>query len=243
MKQNAVETGLLNAANAAWIPPTTTFASPPGSPVTGSLYLFTDALHTGADVGGGSALSLCRWNGSAWTATSAPSSGALVLLEQHTASSSASLDFTTCISSAYDEYEIHFIGIIPTSGPANFAMRMSSDGGATYYQGSDYHWGIMYSGIGDVPTQSSGLSTAQIRLTGSTSNPGTYASNGRLRLYDPLGTTFLKFVEGSIQSVVGATGVYQWHTASAMNAFQFLFEGAPGPTISLGTIRVYGVEK
>ncbi len=179
------------------------------------------------------------------------SSGALVLLEQHTASNSATLNFTTCISSLYDEYEIHFIGIIPTSGPANFSMRMSSDGGATYYSGSDYHWGLMYSGIGDVPTQSSGTSTAQMRLTGSTSNPGTYASNGRLRLYNPLGTVLLKFIEGSIQSVVGATGVYQWHSASVcivsastpMDAFQFLFEGAPGPTIASGIIRVYGIAK
>ncbi len=66
MKQNSVETGLINAAAAAWVPPTTTFASPPGSPVTGSVYVFTDALTSGANVGGGSALSICRWSGSVW---------------------------------------------------------------------------------------------------------------------------------------------------------------------------------
>ncbi len=66
MKQNAVETGLINASAAAWIPPTTTFASPPGAPVTGSVYMFTDALTSGANVGGGSSLSICRWSGSAW---------------------------------------------------------------------------------------------------------------------------------------------------------------------------------
>jgi len=71
MKQNAVETGLINASSAAWIPPTTTFASPPGSPVTGSVYLFTDAAYAGASSGGGSSLSLCRWSGSAWVPVAA----------------------------------------------------------------------------------------------------------------------------------------------------------------------------
>ncbi len=66
MKQNSVETGLINASAAAWIPPTTTFASPPGAPVTGSVYVFTDALYPGAAIGGGSSLSTCRWSGAAW---------------------------------------------------------------------------------------------------------------------------------------------------------------------------------
>jgi hypothetical protein len=66
MKQNSVESGFLNAASAGWVPPTTTFASPPSSPATGSVYIFTDALFAGAAVGGGSALSTCRWSGSAW---------------------------------------------------------------------------------------------------------------------------------------------------------------------------------
>ena len=58
MKQNTIETGFLNAAAAAWIPPTATFASPPSSPATGSVYLFTDALPIGAsfDSGGPTAL-------------------------------------------------------------------------------------------------------------------------------------------------------------------------------------------
>ncbi len=249
MKQNAVETGLINASAAAWVPPTTTFASPPGSPVTGSLYLFTDALHTGADVGGGSALSLCRWSGSAWTATSAPSSGALVLLEQHTASSSASLDFTACISSTYDEYEIHFVGIKPSTTNVQLGMRLSQDGGSTYKSGAgDYHWGLLYSGMSDVPTQATDTNAPEFRLTGSTSTQSTYSSNGRIRLYDPLNTTDTKFIEGSIQSHVGASSaVYQWHSASnfvlntaAVNAFQFLFSSG---NIASGTIRVYGVEK
>ncbi len=66
MKANEVQTGFVNASAAGWIPPTTTFASPPGAPATGSVYVFTDALTSGANVGGGSSLSICRWSGSTW---------------------------------------------------------------------------------------------------------------------------------------------------------------------------------
>ncbi len=69
-KANVVQTGLVNAANANWIPPTSTFASPPASPATGSLYVFTDASASGTCAGTGSALAYCRWSGSAWVSVS-----------------------------------------------------------------------------------------------------------------------------------------------------------------------------
>ena len=67
-KQNAVQTGTVDAHGANWIPPTSTFASPPSSPATGSVYVFTDASAVGTCSGGGSALATCRWSGSAWAA-------------------------------------------------------------------------------------------------------------------------------------------------------------------------------
>ena len=67
-KQNVVQTGMVDAHGANWIPPTATFASTPGSPATGSVYIFTDASAVGTCSGGGSALATCRWSGSAWSA-------------------------------------------------------------------------------------------------------------------------------------------------------------------------------
>lgn len=69
-KQNVVQTGLVDAYAANWIPPTSTFAGPPASPATGSVYVFTDANAPGTYAGGGSALAICRWSGSAWAAVS-----------------------------------------------------------------------------------------------------------------------------------------------------------------------------
>jgi hypothetical protein len=68
-KANRVETGTVDAHAANWIPPTTTFASPPASPPTGAVYIFTDASSLGTCSGGGTARATCRWNGSAWEAT------------------------------------------------------------------------------------------------------------------------------------------------------------------------------
>lgn len=73
---NAKQTGILDAGLLKWIPPTSTFASPPSSPVTGSVYVFTDALSTGQCTGGGSGFAICRWSGSVWQSVGggAPSS-------------------------------------------------------------------------------------------------------------------------------------------------------------------------
>ena len=67
-KQNVVQTGIVDAHGASWIPPTSTFASPPSSPATGSVYIFTDAGAVGTCSGGGTSLATCRWSGSAWLA-------------------------------------------------------------------------------------------------------------------------------------------------------------------------------
>ena len=67
-RQNVVQTGTVDARGANWLPPSSTFASPPATPVTGSVYIFTDASAVGACSGGGSSLATCRWSGSAWAA-------------------------------------------------------------------------------------------------------------------------------------------------------------------------------
>lgn len=67
-KQNVLQTGVVDAHGASWIPPTSRFVSPPSSPATGAVYIFTDASAAGTCAGGGSALATCRWGGSAWLA-------------------------------------------------------------------------------------------------------------------------------------------------------------------------------
>ena len=87
-KQNVLLSGLVDAHGANWIPPTATFASPPASPATGSVYIFTDAGAVGACSGGGSALATCRWSGSAWVAVGGGGAGGGGALSAITAASS-----------------------------------------------------------------------------------------------------------------------------------------------------------
>jgi len=74
-KKNVVQTGVVDAHGASWIPPTARFANEPSSPATGSVYLFTDASAVGSCTGGGSALATCRWSGVAWQAVSGGGAG------------------------------------------------------------------------------------------------------------------------------------------------------------------------
>lgn len=67
--ENVPLTGTVNQSAAKVIPPVATFGSPPSSPPTGAVYIFTDAVSLGTCTGGGSAKATCRWSGSAWEAT------------------------------------------------------------------------------------------------------------------------------------------------------------------------------
>lgn len=67
-RQNTVQTGVVDARGANWIPPKAMFANPPSAPPAGSVYVFDDANSSGSCTGGGSAAAICRWNGSSWDA-------------------------------------------------------------------------------------------------------------------------------------------------------------------------------
>lgn len=61
-----VMTGYTNFSAGRISYPDATFASPPSSPLTGQVWLFSDASSTGVCGSGGSAKALCRWTGSTW---------------------------------------------------------------------------------------------------------------------------------------------------------------------------------
>src|SRR5210317_1572932 len=61
------------------------------------------------------------------------STGSLVLLSTQTASSSASIEFTSGIDSTYDSYVFKFININSTGGTtSDFAFQGSTNGGTSY---------------------------------------------------------------------------------------------------------------
>ncbi len=183
-----------------------------------------------------------------WAAPSG-GSGALVLLEQHTASSSATLDFTTAISSTYDEYLIEFLGIIPATNGAAPWIRCSTDGGSTYDSGSVYDWALYSVLMGSGGSGGAGAaSQAQFALFNagllSTASP---AMNGHLRLFNPGGSQTHKQFIGLLNCCYSGDSGYrlsqttgQYNNTSAVNALRFLFSSG---NIASGTIRIYGIAK
>jgi hypothetical protein len=58
--------------------------------------------------------------------------GKLKLLSTQTASSSASISFTSGIDSTYDIYKFEFINCHPATDDVNFQFNLSTDGGSNY---------------------------------------------------------------------------------------------------------------
>jgi len=174
--------------------------------------------------------------------------GGLVLLEQKMASSSASLDFTGCISSDYDDYLIEIVSLIPATNDVTFHLRFSTDGGATFDSGSNYTGGAFRaSRAGWAYADVGGTS---INLSG---GPGTHVNTSTkpflssFRILNPQSTSLHKRVLGQTSAYDGTanpdvtthwTATYQ--SVSVVNAFRIF---ASSGNLASGTIRVYGFRK
>jgi hypothetical protein len=181
-----------------------------------------------------------------WVAA-APSggAGALVLLEQHTASASASLDFTTAISATYDEYLIEIVGLVPATNGVSLYMRMSTDGGATYDSSGIYDYTVFgRHRLGSSLTGSSTSTYIQMNQSG-LPNTSTKPFSGHVQLFSPGSTALHKSMQGHAAYHNGTCAevseyVGQYLSTTAVNAFRFLMSAG---NIASGTIRVYGIAK
>ncbi len=172
--------------------------------------------------------------------------GGLILLEQHTASGVVELDFTTCISSSYDEYEINSIYMIPATNSVNLLLQFSTNGGSTWDTGNNYSWGA-FRYTTAATAVSGNTTTGGIVVTGGTGlvNTSTVGTSNWMRLYNPLSTAVGKQVIGKTTNNDGNFyaadfwGTYNV-TANALNAFRVLFSSG---NITSGIVRCYGVAK
>jgi hypothetical protein len=179
------------------------------------------------------------------TYTPTGGAGALVLLEQHTAATSATLDFTTCISSTYDDYLIEMLNVLPVTDAVGLQMVTSTDGGSTWLAGTTYHWYMNRSG----GAQSNYGDSMPVDgyATGLVGNSASYGGvSGSVRVYNPLSATAYKSLtllaaflayDGSPEAINGMGSI---ETTTAVNALRFKFSSG---NIVSGTIRVYGIAK
>jgi hypothetical protein len=166
----------------------------------------------------------------------------LVFLEAHTASASATLDFTTFISSTYEEYLIVGRSLIGATTSQDLLMRVGTGGGPTYDASSNYYGSYQLNttvvGYGPI---------TYYKLAATAVNNAAYGHcSFSITLNDPQNTANNKSINGTSQWHNGSfscggglSGLWAGGTG-ALTAVRFLFASG---NITSGTIRIYGIAK
>jgi hypothetical protein len=188
---------------------------------------------------------------SAVTSMASLSTGSMTLISEQTASSSASISFTTGIDSTYPIYKFEFIDIHPAS-QATFTFNMSSDGGSNYnvtktttafrslHNENDAATDLSYQDGNDL-AQSTGYQP----LSDLKNNDNDSCIAGYLHLFNPSSTTFVKHYLSNTNCMQRDSRSVQWHSAgygnttNAIDAIDFKFSSG---NIDAGTIKLYGIK-
>jgi hypothetical protein len=190
---------------------------------------------------------------SAVTSFANASGGTLILLSTQTASSSATISFTTGLDSTYDEYIFKFINIHPATDEAHFQFQGSTNGGSSYGITATSSSFRTYNDEAGTDTSLAYDSSMDLAQSTSFAEISRYQGNlsdesgsGTLTLFNPSSTTYVKhwitvYTEyfASNYTNTSFTGGY-FNTTSAINAIQFKFTIG---NIDDGIIKLYGVKK
>jgi hypothetical protein len=178
------------------------------------------------------------------------STGSLTLLSTQTASSSASLSFTSGIDSTYDSYVFKYIECNPATNATNFEFNLSTDGGSTYAvtKTSTHFWSyhkeddsttsLDYWSGGDLAQ-----GTGDQYLSYQTANDADAHVSGTLQIFNPSSTTFVKHYIARSLSYWDQNAPFDQYvagygnTTSAIDAVQFSFSSGNFD----GIIKMYGV--
>ena len=177
--------------------------------------------------------------------------GALTLLSTQTASSSASISFTSGIDSTYDSYVFKFINIHPATDNTDFMFNASIDNGSNYnvtkttttFQAYHNEAGndqaLNYDTSDDLAQ-----STNFQQLLKNLGTDNDQNSSGYMQLFKPSSTTFVKHFIANGNSYNhndysnnNFTAGY-FNTTSAIDAVRFQMSSG---NIDDGIIKMYGV--
>ena len=179
--------------------------------------------------------------------------GNMVLLSTQTASNSASISFTTGISSTYKEYQFYFIDIHPRTDSVNFQFNMSTDTGSNYNVTKTttffraYHYeSDLYTSLAYVASFDLAQSTAFQMISPQIGGGADESLDGSMTLFNPSSTAYVKhFIATTNSSDTDSEGGYSenqylagyGNTTSAINAVQFKMSSGNMD----GTILMYGI--
>ena len=183
--------------------------------------------------------------------TAGVSTGDVVLLSSQTASDSASLDFTSGITSTYGEYIFKFYNINSATDNVQLHFQCSTDGGSNYdetvtssffsawHNEGDDQTGFAYQTSFDLAEE-----TSYQRIAANQDSASDQSSAGELHLFNPASTTYVKHFYSHLTEYANsdynnndfAAGYF--NTTSAVNAIQFKMSSGNFD----GTIKMWGVK-
>ena len=187
------------------------------------------------------------------------SGGGLNLISTQTASSSATISFTSGLDSTYKEYIFKFINMHPVTDQVGFEFNMSTDSGSNYNVTKTSSFFISYhneagdqSGLvynGSLSNDLAQSTDFQHLIFPTLSNDADSNVSGTLHLFDPSNTTFVKnfiCINNANIEAQGADVEYTenffvagyGNTTQAVNAIQFKMSSG---SIESGVIKMYGV--
>ena len=177
-------------------------------------------------------------------------SDGITLISSQTASNSASISFTSGLTSTYKAYKFVFSNIHPRNDVVNFTFNLSTDSGSNYnvtktttlfyaYNTEADSGALGYGDFGHLAQ-----STAFQMLAGNVGADADQAIAGSMTLFNPSSTTYVKnFIsqcsyswqgDGSESDFVSGYG----NTTSAVNAIRFQMSAGNFD----GTIYLYGIK-
>ena len=193
-------------------------------------------------------------NNSLANITALPSSisgGGMTLISEQTASSSATIDFTSGIDDTYDEYVLKFINAHPQTDNVNFEFQGSTNGGSSYgvsITSTSFRSHADSAGgsteISYLTGQDLANSTSFQKLANASSGDHDDGNSGTIHLFSPASTTFVKhFITTSFyiaqnDSVINRFEAGYFNSTSAITAIQFKFSSGD---IDSGIFKLYGV--
>jgi hypothetical protein len=180
----------------------------------------------------------------------ANASDGITFISSQTASNSASLSFTSGLTSTYKAYKFVFVNIQPRTDNVEFQFNLSSDAGSNYnvtktstahhayHDEPDTNTALLYLALG------LGQSTGFQSMRGEIGNGADENTSGSLLLFNPSSTTYVKHY-------IVNTSTYTYHnyngntfvagygnTTSAVNAIQFKMSSGNFD----GKIYLYGIK-
>ena len=171
------------------------------------------------------------------------------LIQTQTASSSATIDFTSGIDDTYDEYIFKFINIHPADNNTQLKFQANAAAGSGYnetvtssyvrafHQESDGSASLTYDGNRD---QAQG--TGFIEILSDIGNNNDDNGGGTLHIFNPSSTTFTtnfySITSGGYTAARHMLVAGYINTTSALDEFQFKMTSG---NIDSGTISLYGI--